>query len=223
MLKLYYTDVSNLPDLGEGLPLSQYRREKLASCRNVQTRKQYIGAELLLLWALRQEGIRKLPPLVSVKPGGKPALQDIPLQFSLSHSGTLAACAISDRPVGLDLEREGRYHESLLRRSFSSEEQQRILENKDKDALFTELWTGKESMLKRSGAGIRDNLTLVHPLTPAPKLRIWHTRIFARAGDEIAQTADETRYQLSVCFDAVIPEPEGLNFVPHGALLDIFG
>lgn len=223
MLKLYYTDVSNLPDLGEGLPLSQYRREKLASCRNVQTRKQYIGAELLLLWALRQEGVRKFPPLVSVMPGGKPVLQNIPLQFSLSHSGTLAACAISDRPVGLDLEREGRFHESLLRRCFSPEEQQRILENKDKDALFTELWTGKESMLKRSGAGIRDNLSFVHPNATDSEIHIWHTCVSKCEGDEIAQTADEERYQLSVCFDAAIPEPEGLNFVPPGALLDIFG
>lgn len=223
MLKIYYTDVSDLPDQTDGLILSDYRKAKIASCRDVRMRKQQIGAELLLLWTLRQEGIRKLPPVISVLPGGKPVLQDIALEFSLSHSGALAACAISDRPVGLDLERKGRYHESLLRRCFSPEEQHTIRESLDPDAVFTELWTGKESMLKLTGTGIRDNLSLVHPLAPDPKLRIWHTRILPGAGDEILPIADRRRYHLSVCFHAAIPEPESLRFVPAGAFLDVFG
>ena len=222
VLKIYYTDVSELPDQTDGLTLSAYRKDKLASCRNARMRKQQLGAELLLLWALRQEGIRDLPPTITVLQGGKPVLQDLPLQFSLSHSGSLAACAVSDRPVGLDLERSGRFHESLLRRCFSPEEQKRILESDDPDSAFTELWTGKESILKHSGTGIRGSLALAQPLSPGPGLRIWHTRISACTGNEMDQAAAVTEYQLSACFETAAAKPEGLSFVASATLVDTF-
>ena len=222
MLKIYYTNVSALTDQADGLALSAYRKEKLAACRNERVRKQQIGAELLLLGALREEGFRKLPPVISVMPGGKPFLRDHPLHFSLSHSGTLAACAISNRPVGLDLERNGHFHESLLRRCFSPEEQRQILESVDPDSTFTELWTGKESILKRSGVGIRDNLALVHPLSPDAGLRIWHTRISACTGEKMNRADAGTGYQLSVCYEAAAAGPEGLGFVAAEALMDAF-
>lgn len=222
MLKIYYTDISDLPDRTDGLTLSEYRKDKLATCRNASMRKQQLGAELLLLWALQQERIRELPPVISVLPGGKTVLQDGSLQFSLSHSGDLAACALSDRPVGLDLERNGRFHESLLRRCFSPEEQRQILESVDPDSTFTELWTGKESILKRSGVGIRDNLALVHPLSPDAGLRIWHTRISACTGKKMNLAAAGTGYQLSVCYEAAAVGPEGLGFVAAEALMDAF-
>ena len=222
MLKVYYTRVSDLPENAEGLPLSEYRKAKLAACRNGRMRKQYLGAELLLLWALKQEDVCPLPPVISVLPGGQPALVNVPLQFSLSHSGDLAACALSDRPVGLDLEREGRYRESLLRRCFSPEEQKWIGENKEPGAAFTRLWTGKESILKLRGTGIREDLARVSPLSQGPGLRIWHTRIPGCTDDEMIQTADGTRYQLSVCFDAAMEEPKGLRFVAAGTLMEAF-
>ena len=225
MLKAYYTNVSDFPVDGEGLPLSDYRIEKLSSCRNMQLRKQYIGAELLLLWALKQENYEPGRLSILCIPGGKPVLKDSPLFFSLSHSGSLAGCAISDRIVGMDLEREGRYHESLLRRCFSPDEQRAIRESENPDATFTFLWTGKESILKYHEKGIYDDMSLVHPLFPDPWLQLWRTYISgedAGGKNDNSDGNDRKRgYYLSVCFDKTVTEFERFSFVPPQALLDL--
>ena len=160
MLKVYYTNVSNLPVSGEGLPLSDYRIEKLSSCRNMQLRKQYIGAELLLHAALRETAPEiPWPPVITVGPYGKPEWQIEDLYFSLSHSGNTAACAICDRPVGLDLQAPSPYREALVRRFFAPQEQQTLLSSKDRDADFCRIWTMKESYLKARGTGLHTPLS----------------------------------------------------------------
>ena len=124
MLSVCYANIDSVPDSPEGLSLSAYRLEKLSSCRSAERRRQGIGAELLLILALRAASAGLQPPLaIAAQPEGKPYLMDSDYHFSLSHSGSFAACALSDAPVGIDLERRVRMRDALLLRSFSPEEQ----------------------------------------------------------------------------------------------------
>lgn len=174
MLFVYYANIDSVPDSPEGLSLSSYRLEKLSSCRSAERRRQGIGAELLLILALRAASAGLQPPLaIAAQPEGKPYLMDSDYHFSLSHSGSFAACAISDHPVGLDLERRGRMSDALLRRSFSPEEQALIRAAEDPDHLFTRLWTGKESYVKATGQGILFPLRDIQPLDPPPGVSFW--------------------------------------------------
>lgn len=153
MLRVYHA--SALPLIGQkgGEGLSQYRQEKLARTRNPRTYAQSLGAELLLLAALQELG-GPMPPLeISCGEGGKPALKDGPA-FSLSHSGERVLCALSDKPVGADLQKLRPCNPALVRRFFTAEEGAWLEEQRERDLAFSLLWSLKESYVKYRGSGI---------------------------------------------------------------------
>jgi phosphopantetheinyl transferase len=92
---------------------------------------------------------------------GKPALRDYPnTHFNVSHSGNFVVCAVSSAPVGIDVEtlpRQGRDFMKIAERYFDGEElsyvKGRVLSG-ERAAAFAELWTKKESYIKRDGRGL---------------------------------------------------------------------
>lgn len=102
--------------------------------------------------------IQKLP-FVDRDKGGKPYFPEYPeIHFNLSHSGCYAACAIGEKPVGIDVEcwknRKGR---DRVMGKFHPLEQEAYqeAEEKEREHLFHELWVLKESFMKAEGAGLR--------------------------------------------------------------------
>lgn len=154
MLRLYHA--SALPLLGRkgGENLSLYRREKLARTTNPETYAESLGAELLLRAALRDLGLPVTGPLeIACGEGGKPALAGGPA-FSLSHSGGRVLCALSDRPVGADVQQLRPYNPALARRFFTAEEGTWLEAQRERDLAFTLLWSLKESYVKLLSGGI---------------------------------------------------------------------
>lgn len=154
MLRVYHASV--LPLIGQkgGERLSQYRQKKLARTTNPQTYAEGLGAELLMLAALRDLGLPVTGPLeIICGEGGKPALAGGPA-FSLSHSGGRVLCALSDRPVGADVQQLHPYAPALARRFFTAEEAAWLEARPARDLAFTLLWSLKESYVKLLGGGI---------------------------------------------------------------------
>ncbi len=87
---------------------------------------------------------------------GKPEAQNLPLHFNVSHSGDFVACAVSRRPVGIDLEVLKTRDLSVAKRICSEKELAFIAPEKP-DALhrFLKVWTAKEAYVKLSGIGIK--------------------------------------------------------------------
>lgn len=82
------------------------------------------------------------------------------LWFSVSHSDRCVAIAVDRREVGLDVEiLRTKDIEKLCDRFFSAGEREYVLNSKDKPSAFTEIWTRKEAYLKRTGAGITEDIT----------------------------------------------------------------
>lgn len=155
MLRIYHASV--LPLLGQkgGEGLSVYRREKLARVKNPEAYAQSLGAELLLMAALRELG-GPMPPLeITCGEGGRPALTGDP-EFSLSHSGERVFCALSDQTVGADLQQLRPYDSALARRFFSKAEAAWLEEQRERDLAFCLLWSLKESYVKFLGSGIAE-------------------------------------------------------------------
>ncbi|MBQ9081796.1 MAG: 4'-phosphopantetheinyl transferase superfamily protein [Clostridia bacterium] len=92
----------------------------------------------------------------------KPYFKDDPVFFSISHSGKLTAVAVSDTPVGLDVEdteRTGNYTAVFNR--LAPEERAEITSFPD----FLTHWTAKESYVKYCGktlAALYEKLTYTH-------------------------------------------------------------
>lgn len=159
MLEFYFADVSGL-DPDREYPLSPYRREKLKRQKNVLARKQGLGAELLLIKALESAAPGITPPLdISCGKDGKPELVDSGISFNLSHSGNFAACALSDSPIGLDIQTERDCNSGLAEKYFTAPERRFIEESDNKAYAFTKLWCMKESAVKHIGTGLKTPLS----------------------------------------------------------------
>lgn len=86
---------------------------------------------------------------------GKPYLSDYPnVHFNISHSGKYVACAVSDKPAGIDIQEICEYNFDVARRICNPKELKQIENSKEKASEFTKLWTQKEAVLKMVGTGI---------------------------------------------------------------------
>lgn len=87
-------------------------------------------------------------PVEIVKtPEGKPYIGGNEIYFSLSYSGKKGAVALSDSPVGVDLEYLGERDFPAVLSNFTERERQEILTMED----FTRHWTAKEAFIKMHG------------------------------------------------------------------------
>ena len=97
-------------------------------------------------------------PEFSYESHGKPYLRDCPdIFFNISHCRRGIACAVMDKPVGIDIE-EIQFDEGLAKVIFNPEELGAVRSADEPAVKFTEIWTRKESFLKLTGEGLRDNL-----------------------------------------------------------------
>ena len=139
----------------EGLPATRPRPDTLRTAAHA-------WAQARLEATCAAYGLGALPP-VQTGAHGKPSFgDDFPLHFNLSHSGAGAALAISDAPVGIDLEsHDGRRWAELSQRFFSPEE--RAFLNAQplaaRPETFILLWTCKESLYKYIGCGLSQGLS----------------------------------------------------------------
>lgn len=95
---------------------------------------------------------------------GKPLLaapSALKLEFNLSHSGDLAAIAVTNTgSVGIDIERiRAVEHISTLSQKVFSPTELREIGTAISPREFLELWTTKETVLKFTGEGIASDLT----------------------------------------------------------------
>lgn len=94
-------------------------------------------------------------------PHGKPKISDPSVHFNLSHSGGVAALAISSTiSVGVDIEKIRPVKKEIARRFFTSNEADQIekAEGLELKKLFLKCWTQKEAVLKANGMGLQGGL-----------------------------------------------------------------
>lgn len=88
---------------------------------------------------------------------GKPFLLGADkIHFNISHSGNWVVCAISDYPVGIDVEIIKATDFEIAKRFFSKDEYTELKNqpNDEKQTYFFKLWTLKESYIKAVGKGL---------------------------------------------------------------------
>jgi 4'-phosphopantetheinyl transferase len=142
--------------------LSSEERERGDQFVFERDRRDFVAAHALLRGALSHHG--GLSPdgwRFGSDASGKPYLIDrSELQFNISHTRGLVACALSlAGPIGVDVEPIDRERDiaSISARNFAPTEVTDLGAVKDgarRQAMFIELWTLKEAYLKALGAGL---------------------------------------------------------------------
>ena len=90
---------------------------------------------------------------------GKPYLKNNKLYFNLSDCDNYSVCVISDKEIGVDIEKIT-YKKRLLKKICTDEEIS-LIKNEDD---FTKLWVKKESYVKYLGVGLSYGLKNVDTL-----------------------------------------------------------
>ena len=139
--------------------ISEQRRQQALRFKHERGQRTCVLAYLLLKEALRVEYGITGNPTFEYGEHGKPRLVEHPdIHFSLSHCREAVACAVSRRPVGIDVESVRRYKEPLAAYAMNDGERADILAAERPDVAFARLWTMKEARLKLTGEGITTNL-----------------------------------------------------------------
>ena len=162
----------------------------------------FVEAQVAARWTAARWGLRgvlgrylgEAPEAIELSEGdhGKPRLsmEPPPVHFNLSHSGALALVAVSDREVGIDVERiePDRDFVALAEQALSPADTTAVREaaNPDRATVFYERWTHHEARLKCLGLG----LASPPPLDP-PKLTIETLRIDPPYAAAVAATGSE--------------------------------
>lgn len=147
-------------DLESALPLlSEQRREQVLRFKYELGRKTCAMAYMLLRRALREKYGIEDAPMFEYGEHGKPSIIGHPdIHFNFSHCREAVACAISEQPIGVDVESVREYKDSLVRYTMNDQEVQQILQAERPEVEFTRLWTMKEAKLKLSGHGLSDDM-----------------------------------------------------------------
>ena len=109
---------------------------------------QHILADILK----KDYGMKQCPEILKDE-YGKPYLEGHLLCFNVSHSGEYLAIAISENPVGVDIQKTQEIKPGMYRKVVRGEELNLIGEERQKD--FLRLWALKESFVKADGRGLR--------------------------------------------------------------------
>lgn len=213
MADLYYADFSSM-DVEElisryKVKVDSERLSKMMRTRPPVARVRSLLAGYLLQHAVKEFlGIKNRETVLDLKycygERGKPYLSDYPqIYFSLSHSGNLVACAVSEQEIGLDVQKYEVGKEGIARRFFAKEEAMQLALEKDekaREALFFRFWSIKESYLKFTGHGISKGLDSFQIDFKEKKIREQnHAFEEYSARFEIIELEGLSDYAISVC------------------------
>ena len=165
-----------------------YRKDKIERYRFMEDKERSLAAGLLLNYATKLYSIYmsyageielktasddifnvKLDELVKsydtsydynieYAGNGKPVYSGLDTYFNLSHAGTCVVCAVSDRAVGIDIERPRKNAIKVAERFFTQAECDWI---GDDSLRFARIWTLKEAYAKLTGDGIAGTVSKV--------------------------------------------------------------
>ena len=174
-------------DFDAALPLlNEQRREQALKFKYELGRKTCAMAYLLLCEGLQKEYGLTERPVFEYGEHGKPAIIGHPdIHFNLSHCREAVICAVSDKPVGIDIESIREFKDSLVRYTMNEQEVKQIEQAALPNVEFIRLWTMKEAVLKLTGQGIVDNMKEV--LTQA------------KTSELTTVVGPEARYVYTVC------------------------
>lgn len=169
------------------------------SDKNDKGKTVRLEARKLLRSALAQNGVSESGQKFVYNEYGKPSLENNrELHFNISHSDSLAVCAIAKSPIGVDTELIRKFPERVMARCFTEREIEFVKQSRSSEISFFQLWTLKESYIKAIGMG------LSYPMKKTEFI-IENKRIIANTEENFSfvQIIIDNGYICSVCCNKI--------------------
>lgn len=179
-VKVFYSDISRYlaQDALDSrkAEVDDKRLSRIERAIRPETKAQLLGAGLLQNAAL-EAVFGKNDYRIEISPSGKPYVINAEgVYFNLSHAGKFVLCAVSDIPVGADIEEiaEAQTVMGIADRFFSMLERDAIALSPSPAEAFCRLWTLRESYVKMRGTGFDRGLAPLACEFPGgvPKMKI---------------------------------------------------
>ena len=134
--------------------MTDKKRARIDRFRFEDDKKRSVFGEMLAKQML-SERFNIAPESIVIMPdeNGKPYADGLNVHFNISHSGELVICAVSDKPIGVDIEEIKNIKDTLIDYVCTADEKEYVSGNKER---FFEIWTAKEAYFKCTGTGITD-------------------------------------------------------------------
>lgn len=127
MICIYYT----------AFDISEMTRGQVRSAESVT------GKNMLRHVLLKYHGMKEPLPEIEISSSGKPYLADRSYEYNLTHSNGVVVLAVSDEPIGIDIEKTGRVIQQKIFETYLHLQNGTVAD-----------WTKFESYCKLSGGGI---------------------------------------------------------------------
>lgn len=154
---LYFVELNMLSPIDPQLlcKIPAEKKEKLLRYRFLSDQKLSLYSELLTrLLACKEYSISNRQLVINRNAYGKPFFTGINhFCYNISHTRNAFTVAISNREVGVDIEKPAGPFLDVAQTFFTNSEVVYIME-KDGDQRFFEVWTKKESYIKYLGKGL---------------------------------------------------------------------
>ncbi len=128
------------------------RRLEIENCSNEKVRLEKYSVWKLLAYAIKKSfGLKSEKLNFQKKENGQWVCDTC--YFSLSHSENIVAVAVSNYPIGIDVEIIKPHSDDVAKRIFTEGELQEFLQldKKERTDFFVKKWTQKESIYKKDG------------------------------------------------------------------------
>ena len=156
MIKIFKININEIP-LNEFYEeynfLSEEGKKLLNKYKSDDDKKRSLAGKILLRRALKERYDISLYDLDYTE-RGKPILPFC--NFSISHSGEYAVCVVSDKPIGIDIEKIRDIKSSLKYHFFNTDEASFVNESTDINEAFLKIWTRKEALYKSGNIDLKD-------------------------------------------------------------------
>lgn len=154
-MKLYYYNISDASaaELSEWFDaMSAERKDVVTKLKIPHKQKLKIAADHICRKAISEFcSINPDEINFEISGHGKPYAKGLNVHFSISHSGDYVACAVSDKEIGIDIEKIREINPEISKR-FACESELEYIKTHP-NGLF-EIWTLKEAYFKCIGTGL---------------------------------------------------------------------
>ncbi|MBE6821090.1 MAG: 4'-phosphopantetheinyl transferase superfamily protein [Ruminococcaceae bacterium] len=154
-MKVYFV---NITDVEENLfdiwydRMDSIKKTSVLKMQSEHKRKLRIAADMLCRKGVSEFcGIAENEIAIGYTAAGKPYAEGLPVNFSISHSGDYAVCAVSGSEIGIDVEKIRTVH-PRAHEKFCTESEARYVNGEENG--FFKLWTLKEAYFKCTGTGL---------------------------------------------------------------------
>lgn len=151
--------------------LHEKKKIRVDGYRNADDRRRSVCAHMLAINGISEHTGMSIDEIILAEDeNGKPFCKNAEVFFSISHAEDMVVCAISSKPVGIDVEKIRPLKLSAARRVCTESELEYVFGhspsdddfNKSEDEAmlgrFFEIWVRKEAFGKKEGTGIAYNM-----------------------------------------------------------------